>query len=536
MQNLETLRKETAKRLHLDRVPKNIELGLLDSKLKIKTKPTRTISGVAPVAIMTRPEKCKHGACVFCPGGPNSFFGDVPMSYTGNEPASMRAIRNKYDAYLQVFNRLEHYILLNQVPEKVELIIMGGTFPSYPIEYQDKFITEALKAMNDFSKLFFKDNELDINKFREFFEFNLDFKSKERQENIHKKLLELKKSSTLEKEQLRNETSKIRCVAMVVETKPDWCFEPHINQMLKLGVTRVEIGIQTLNDKILKKVNRGHTLEDSKRAIQLVKDSGLKIVAHIMPGLPDSTKEEDINNFKELFKNQDYKPDGLKIYPCMVMPGTPLHILYKHNKFKPLNTEEAGEIVKEGKKFFPTWTRVYRIQRDIPTKVTIDGVNITNFRQYVHQLMEKENLKCNCIRCREPKNKEISWKDVKLNRVDYESSNGKEVFLSYEDTKNDILLGFLRLRIPFKPFKKEITKNSSIIREIHIYGQATPLGKKGDVQHKGLGSSLIKEAEGIAKDEWNCKKILVISGIGVKQYFSSKFNYKKDGVYVSKNL
>ncbi len=535
MQNLESLRKETAKRLHLNRVPKNIELGLLDSKLKIKTKPTRTISGVAPVAIMTKPAYCPHGKCLFCCGGPNSFFGDVPMSYTGNEPASMRAIRNNFDAYLQVFNRLEHYILLNQMPEKVELIIMGGTFSSYPIDYQDEFITYALKAMNDFSKLFFKNNKLDETKFREFFEFNLNFKSKERQEKIHEKLLKLKKSSTLEKEQLTNETSKIRCVAMVVETKPDWCFQEHINQMLKLGTTRVEIGIQTLNDTILKKVNRGHTLEDSKKAIQLVKDSGLKCIIHMIPGLPGSTKKEDINNFKEIFSNPDYKPDGLKIYPCMVMPGTPLHILYKKGKFKPLTTEEAGEIVKEGKKFFPTWTRVYRIQRDIPTKHTIDGVGITNFRQYVHQLMEKENLKCKCIRCREPKNKEISWKDVNLKRIDYDSSGGKEIFLSYEDTKNDIILGFLRLRIPFKPFRKEITKNSAIIREIHVYGQATPLGKEGDVQHKGLGTSLLKEAEDIAKNEFNKDKLLIISGIGVKEYFK-RFNYKKDGIYVSKKL
>ncbi|MBS3157124.1 tRNA uridine(34) 5-carboxymethylaminomethyl modification radical SAM/GNAT enzyme Elp3 [Candidatus Woesearchaeota archaeon] len=535
MQNLETLRKETAKRLHLNRVPKNIELGILDPKLKIKTKPTRTISGVAPVAIMTEPASCPHGKCIFCPGGPNSFFGDIPMSYTGNEPASMRAIRNKYDPYLQVFNRLEHYILLNQTPEKVELIIMGGTFPSYKIDYQNNFITYALKAMNDFSELFFKNNKLDEDKFRDFFEFNLDFKSQERQEKIHKKLLELKNSSTLEKEQLKNETSKIRCIAMVVETKPDWCFEKHINQMLELGVTRVEIGVQTLNDDILKKVNRGHTLEDSKKAIQLVKDSGLKCIIHMMPGLIGSTKEEDINNFREIFENPDYKPDGLKIYPCMVMPGTPLHILYKHNKFKPITTQEAGEIIKEGKKFFPTWTRVYRIQRDIPTKVTIDGVNITNFRQYIHQLMEKENLKCNCIRCKEPKNKKISWNNIKLKRIDYESSNGKEVFLSYEDTKNDILLGFLRLRIPFNPFRKEITKNSSIIREIHIYGQAALLGEEGNVQHKGLGTELLKEAEKIAKEEFKKTKMLIISGIGVKEYFK-KFNYKKDGVYVSKNL
>ncbi|MAG52800.1 MAG: tRNA uridine(34) 5-carboxymethylaminomethyl modification radical SAM/GNAT enzyme Elp3 [Nanoarchaeota archaeon] len=534
MQNIEKLRIETAKKLQLKKTPKNIELNLLNPKLNLKTKPTRTISGVAPIAIMTKPDNCPHGKCVFCPGGPNSFFGDIPMSYTGNEPASMRAIRNNFDAYLQVFNRLEHYILLNQVPEKVELIIMGGTFPAYSIEYQDEFIKDAFKAMNDFSKLFFKDNKLDKNTFQEFFEFNLEFKSKERAEKLHKKILNLKNSTTLQQEQIKNETSKIRCIALVIETKPDWCKQEHINQMLKLGTTRVELGLQTLNDDILKKVNRGHTLQDSIESIQLLKDSGLKFIAHMMPGLPSSTNKEDINNFKEIFSNSNYQPDGLKIYPCMVMPGTPLEIQYKKGLFTPITTETATKIIIEAKKYFPKYTRVYRIQRDIPTKVTTDGVKITNLRQHIHQEMEKQNLTCNCIRCREPRNKEISWNNVTLNRIDYEASNGKEIFLSFDDTKNNILLGFLRLRIPFKPFREEITKISAIIREIHVYGQATSIGKKGNVQHLGLGKKLLEEAEKIAK-EFNSQKMLIISGIGVKEYFK-KFNYKKEGVYVSKEL
>ncbi|MAF50541.1 MAG: tRNA uridine(34) 5-carboxymethylaminomethyl modification radical SAM/GNAT enzyme Elp3 [Nanoarchaeota archaeon] len=533
MENIEKLRKETAKKEGLNKIPKNIELNFLNPNLKIKTKPVRTISGVAPVAIMTRPEKCPHGKCTFCPGGPNSFFGNIPMSYTGNEPASMRAIRNKFDAYLQVFNRLEHYILLNHIPEKVELIIMGGTFPAYPIDYQDAFIQDAFKAMNDFSKLFFTNNKLNEKAFKDFFEFELDFKSKEREIKLLKKISDLKKSSTLEQEQIKNENSKIRCIALVIETKPDWCKQEHINQMLKLGTTRVELGIQTLNDSILKKVNRGHSIQDSIEAIQLLKDSGLKFIAHMMPGLPLSTKEEDINNFKELFSNQNYQPDGLKIYPCMVMPGTPLETLYNKKQFEPINTEEAGIIIKEAKKFFPKYTRVYRIQRDIPTKVTIAGVGITNFRQYIHQLMEKENIQCNCIRCREPKHKEINWNNVKLNRIDYDASNGKEIFFSFDD--NDIILGFIRLRIPYKPFREEINKDSAIIREIHVYGQAAKIGEKGEVQHQGLGTQLLEKAESIAKKEFDIKKLLIISGIGVKEYFK-KFDYQKDGVYVSKIL
>ncbi len=532
--NLNKLRTEFAKQHKLKKLPKNIDLSLFDNKFNIVTKPIRTLSGVAPVAIMTLPRDCSHGSCSYCPGGLKSFFGDVPKSYTGNEPASMRAKRANFDPYLQIFNRLEQYILLNQFPEKVELIIMGGTFPSYRISYQDNFVMYAFKAMNDFSKLFFKDNKLNINFFKEFFELPSEVKNVLRTKKLQKKILKLKKTSNLKKEQLKNETSKVRCVAFCIETRPDFCKKEHINQMLKLGVTRVELGIQSLNNNILEKINRGHTVKDSIEAISLLKDSFLKVNLHIMPGLPLSNKKQDISMFKELFSNQNFKPDGLKIYPCMVMPGTKLYENYKKNKFKPLTTSEATKIIIEAKKYIPKYCRIYRIQRDIPTKYTIAGVDITNLRQHIHNIMAEKNLKCNCIRCREPQNKQISWEDVKLNRIDYNASNGKEIFLSFDDMKNNILLGFLRLRIPYKPFRKEITKNSAGIREMHVYGTQALIGKKGSIQHKGLGKKLLKEAEKIAK-EFNIKKMIIISGIGVKEYFK-KFGYKKEGFYVTKNL
>lgn len=531
------LRDNLAKIYKPKKLPSLIQV-LLSSNNDIKfiqTKPVRTMSGVAPIAIMTYPRACDHGTCTFCPGGPNSYFGDVPKSYTGNEPASMRALRNKFDAYLQVFNRLEQYTLLNQTPEKVELIIMGGTFPSYPEDYQDSFIKDALKAMNDFSVMFFNEDGFDFDLFKEFFELPSDIHSKERIERIQNKLLRLKGSTLLEEEQSRNEISKIRCCVLNVETKPDICKENHINQLLKLGTTRVELGIQTLNDHILKITNRGHTLSDSIKATQLLKDSFLKTCYHTMQGLPESTKEEDINNFKEIFSNQNYKPDALKIYPCMVMPGTPLYEQYKKGLFKPITTEEAAEIILQGKRYIPKYCRVMRVNRDIPTKVTIDGVNITNLRQYIHELMKKRGVKCNCIRCREPKNKEINFNSVKLNRLDYKASNGKEIFLSFDDIKNDILLGFIRLRIPYKPFRKEITNKSAGIREIHVYGKAIPLGEEGIIQHKGMGRELLNEAEKIAKEEFDINKMLIISGIGVKEYFS-KLGYNKDGPYMSRTL
>ncbi len=532
--NIEQHRINISKERMLNKLPKNIELNLISDDFELKTKPMRTQSGVAPVAIMTEPRECQHGSCTFCPGGVNSYFGSVPKSYTGNEPASMRAIRNKFDAYLQVFNRLEHYILLGQIPEKVELIIMGGTFLSYPVDYQDNFIRDAFQAMNDFGELFFENERLNKTKFKEFFEFNLDFKSKERTEIIHEKLLQLKEDTKLEKEQEKNEAGKIRCVALVIETKPDICKEKEINQALKLGCTRVEIGVQTLNNQILKKVNRGHTLDDSIEATKLLKDSLLKTIFHCMPGLPGSTTEEDINNFKTLFKDENYKPDGLKIYPCMVMPGTPLYLQYQRGLFRPLRTKEAAEIVAKGKEFIPKYCRVYRVQRDIPTKVTVDGVGLTNFRQVVHRLMVKNGKKCECIRCREIKNEKVDWDKIELKRIDYDSNGGKEVFLSYE--YNDKILGFLRLRKPFKSFRKEITKKSAGIREVHVYGTAVGIGEKGEIQHKGLGKKLVKEAERIAKEEWKCDKMAVISGVGVRNYFKYKLGYERDNVYMSKLL
>ena len=536
--DIEKLKQRISRKYHLPKFPSNIEiLSELNEKEKetyknyLITKPMRTLSGVAPLAIMTKPIACKHGKCTFCPGGPKSVFGDTPQSYTGNEPSTMRAIRANYDSYLIVFNRLEQYFLLNQLPEKTEVIIQGGTFCSFPKEYQEEVIKYTLKAMNDFSELFFKKNKFDFEKFKDFFELPGTIQDKERTKKIQEKVLKLKEEADLEVEQKRNETAKIRSTALVIETKPDWCKEEEINEILKLGTTRVEIGIQTLKPDVLKAVNRGHTLEDTKESSQLLKDSFLKTTFHMMPGLPNTTKKEDIEMFKELFEDENYKPDSLKIYPCLVMQGTPLFVQYQRGEFKPLTTDEAAQIIAEGEKFIPEYCRVMRVNRDIPNTVIEDGVTNTNLRQIV----DKINNKCRCIRCREPMNKEVDYNSVKLKKYYYDSSSGKEVFISIEDTKNDILIGFCRLRKPYKPFRPEITKDSAGIRELHVYGQATPIGEEGLTQHRGYGKQLMKEAEKIAKEEWSCEKLLVISGIGVREYYK-KLNYKKDGPYMSKKL
>ena len=507
-----------SKKLKPKKFPKIVEVLLAASpserKLlfnKLKSKPSRTSSGVAPIAVMTSPHNCPHGKCIMCPGGVNSYFGNVPQSYTGYEPATRRAIRNDYNPYLQVFNRLEQYFLLNQYPEKVELIIMGGTFLSYSKKYQENFISQCYKAMNDFSKLSYK-------KFIEL--FNLSPEKNLNQENdliIKNKLLKKIKSTSLEKEKRINETSKIRCVALVIETRPDQCSLEQIKFMNKLGVTRVELGVQSIYPEVLKKLKRGHTLQDSIDSTERLRNNGFKITYHILLGALGSNEKKDIEMFKILFQDEKFKPDGLKIYPCMILKGTELYNLYKKKLLKPLTTEKAIKIISDIKKYIPEYCRVMRIQRDIPSTMIEEGVKKTNLRQYI-------KTKCRCIRCREVGHKKIiKTPKIVLKQFNYQASNSQEIFLSYEDVNNDALIGFLRLRL---------IKNKAHIRELHIYGNLTNLGKKGDYQHKGYGKLLLKKAEEICKQN-KIKEISIISGIGVREYYK-KLGYKLENNYMVK--
>lgn len=542
---LNKLKLVMGKELGLNQVPSNPDI-LSHSKNPSKKlsqmlsiKPIRSLSGVAPLAIMTKPINCPHGTCIYCPGGLNSFFGDVPQSYTGNEPATMRAINNSYDAYLQTMNRLSQYYSIAHYPEKLELIIMGGTFPSFPIEYQNEFISGSFQAANDFSEMFFENNIFNTKKFNEFF-------SKDRKDfsqNFKERLIGNKKDTNVEREHLRNENAKTRIVTMCIETKPDWCKEKEINEMLRLGTTRVELGAQSLYNEVLQYTNRGHDIDDTIEATQLLKDSGLKVTYHMMPGQPKSNREKDIKMFKELFDNQNFKPDGLKIYPCMVMPGTALAALYEKGKFKPLTTEEAADIISEAAQYFPEYTRIHRIQRDIPTKYTLGGVDKNNLRQIAEERMKEKNIKIRDIRARESginsgKGIEIDYSNIELKTLEYEASKGKEVFITFDDKTNDLMIGFCRLRKPYKPFREEFTENTVCVRELHVFGSQVGIGesKEGSQQHRGYGKRLILEAERIAKEEFGSEKMLVISGVGAREYYSKKLGYEKDGFYMSKKL
>ncbi|MBI2142882.1 tRNA uridine(34) 5-carboxymethylaminomethyl modification radical SAM/GNAT enzyme Elp3, partial [Candidatus Woesearchaeota archaeon] len=353
-------------------------------------------------------------------------------------------------------------------------------------------------------------------------------------------------------QQKKNETAKVRCIGLTIETKPDWGKAEHGNHMLKLGCTRVELGIESVYEQQLKLTNRGHKIKDTKESLQQLKDLGLKINAHYMLGLPGSmtflpkkvnqkndcgSRESDLEGLKELFSNPDFRPDMLKIYPCLVIKGTPLYIQWERGQFTPITTAEAAEIIAEFKRYVPKWCRIMRVNRDIPTYVTSAGIDRTNLRQYVLQLQQQKGIICSCIRCREIGRRGWSGKS-EVTIMEYEGSGGKEFFIAAEDTVNDALIGFCRLRFPSRQLRNEITPTTAIIRELHVYATAVAIGNEPDanskLQHRGFGKQLMAAAEKIAKDK-GMDKMLVIAGVGTREYYK-KLGYAYDGPYMGKLL
>jgi len=542
---LNNLKIELAKKYAIKKLPTNIEIlmsvdeGLFEVlRKRLITKPTRSLSGVAPCAVMARPAKCPHGKCIYCPGGVDSFFGNVPQSYTGREPATMRAIRNRFDPYLQVFNRLEQYVVMGHEFQKIELIIMGGTFPAVRWDYQKRFIAYCFKALNDFSRVFMRCGKLNIRKFREFFELPGEVGSKERVDRIHSRLNKLKGSASLEKEQAYNDKkSKIKCVGLTIETRPDYGFAEHGRKMLQLGATRVELGVQSVCDKILKSVERGHSVDDTARSTKELKNLGFKINYHFMLGLPGSSEKKDKEQMLRLFSDQRFRPDMLKIYPVLVVKGTKLYGMWKAGEYKAITNESASRILNSILPRLPRYVRVMRIQRDIPGNVIEAGVTLTNLRQV---LIEKGiGIKSKEIRSREAARAENETEKQALNPKkkifcqSYTASEGKEFFISMESPGRRSIYGFCRLRIS-KQQSRKISVREAIIRELHVYGEASGIGLKGKIQHQGIGKKLLREAETIAQKQ-GAKKVKVISGIGVRGYYR-KQGYRKSGLYMMKPI
>jgi elongator complex protein 3 len=536
----------------LRHVPSDIEIlmqlradELPRARRLLTSKPVRAGSGIAAIAVMTKPLPCPHGKCTYCPGGPKSVFGDVPQSYTGNEPASMRGARVGYDIYMQVFTRLEQYLAQGHLPEKVELILMGGTFPSYSQEYQDEVVHDIFQAMDDFSALFFRKgaddggrplSAFDLEAFKSFFELPGSIMDKERIARIYSRIREHKTTSAIANAsipdlQTQNEHAAIRCVGFTIETRPSHARREHGLLMLAQGCTRVELGVQTTFDDVLTKVHRDHTVQDTIDAVADLRDLGFKLNFHIMLGMPLMDEARDLAAAHRLFDDPAFRPDMLKLYPCMVMPGTPLYYDFQQGKYVPYSTETAARVITAIKRFIPEYVRVMRIQRDIPTKVITAGVGQTNLRQVVDELCRNEGVRCRCIRCREAK---LPCDTPVLKTQEFAASGGMEYFITLEDPVRDTLLGFCRLRFPARCLTPEITPTSAIIRELHVYGTMAALGSGGVVQHRGFGRTLMAEAERIARTHGK-DKMLVISGVGVRQYYIG-LGYAHDGPYMSKRL
>ena len=502
LKSVKRIIKSISAKYTLSSLPKNSDImsyALPSSYSKVRkllmVKPTKTASGVAVVAVMPKPYACPHGKCTFCPGG---IEVNTPNSYTGTEPSTQNAIEHGYDPYEQVRSKIMHLQNNGHDVSKVEVVIVGGTFLFMPNQYQYDFIKSCYDALNGF------------------------------------------KSSNLEEAKKRNETAVIRNVGLTIETKPDYCKHEHVDLMLEYGATRVEIGVQALRNEVYQITNRGHTLDDVIESFQIARDAGYKIVAHMMPGLPNSNPKQDVEDFEKLFSDPMFKPDMLKIYPTLVVENTGLFAMYRQGRYNAYTDEDLIDVIVEVKKMIPRWVRIMRIQREIAASDIVAGPRSGNLRQIVLDKLKSRGKKCNCIRCREvglQRKDNDDHYDAKLLREEYRASGGNELFLSYEDTSKDVLFGFLRMRHPSSNAHRKEIKDCCIVRELHVYGQALRLGARDNIswQHRGYGSMLMQEAERIALEEFDAKKMLVISAIGTREYYR-KLGYVQEGPYMSKQL
>jgi len=518
--NLESTKVDVCGEYSAPKVPKNTEL--LDRapaehrdelEQVLRRKPVRTASGVSPVAIMTSPAMCPHGKCLYCPGGPASEFSSS-QSYTGHEPAAARGLQNDYDPFGQVTLRLNQLREIGHPVDKVELILMGGTMTARSHDYQEWFVKRALQAMN---------------------EFDVDVDPSPAEGRSFAQAPDEYPFRYLEDVIAENESADVRCIGTTFETKPDWCDPEQIDRMLRLGGTKVEVGVQTTYDEINREMHRGHGVQASIDANRRLRDAAFKVGFHMMPGQPGMTPEMNREDFRRLIDDPDWRPDYLKIYPTLVVRGTRVYDMWKRGEYEPLTNEEAAELVAEIKAGLPKYVRLQRVQRDIPADFIDAGVWKSNLRQLARQRMAEHGWTCDCIRCREVGMREADPEDVRLDVIEYEAAGGSEHFISYEDVDQGLLVGFARLRFPGEPVRREL-ENAALLRELHVYGSEVSIGQASDDwQHRGYGRRLMAEAERRAADA-GFTKLSVIAGIGAREYYRRKLGYHQDGPYVSKRL
>ena len=494
-------------------------------------KPAKTASGVAVVTVMPMPYACPHGRCTYCPGGEAV---NTPNSYTGHEPPAMGAISAGYDPRAQAAAGIERLAAAGHPTSKIEVVVVGGTFLFMPERYREWFARSCYDALNGFS------------------------------------------SPSIEAAKVANESAARRCVGLAIETKPDYCHEEHVDSMLALGATRVEVGVQSLREEAYRESNRGHTLADVVEAFRAARDAGYKVCAHMMPGLPGTTPRGDEDDFARLWSDPALRPDMLKIYPTLVLEGTPLHERYRRGEYAPYTDEGAARLLASVKAAVPRWVRIMRVQRELPPSAIAAGPRAGNLRQAVRDIMRADGTRCECIRCREAG---LEWASgggagsggrggggsgpsgaLRIDRADYDASGGKEAFVSYVDDIGRIY-GFVRLRRPSaRAARPELGgAQCCIVRELHVYGRSLAIGEDGGggsaataaaaagasgqargrgaapIQHSGLGRRLMAEAERIARGELGADRLLVISAVGTRGYYR-KLGYERRGPYMSRDL
>jgi len=492
----------------------------------LRKRAIRTMSGIAPVAVLTAPYPCP-GRCAYCPAEKN-----VPQSYLSNEPAVMRAIRCGYDPYRQVRERLRALLANGHRPEKIELIVIGGTWSVLPDKYKYRFISECFRGANEF-----------------------DAKHEARNTKHETRSMEIMKNRLL-REQTKNERAKYRVIGITLETRPDYINEKELWQMRELGCTRVELGAQAIDDDILKANRRGHGVEEIARATRLLKNFGFKATYHIMPGLPGSSPAKDLRMFTRLFIDERFQPDQIKFYPTVVTRGSALYRWWRAGKYRPYSDKQLRNLIARCKQIVPPYVRIIRLIRDIPAESIVAGNRITNLRQ----IMQREGAKCKCIRCREARGEDLRFKNLDLRIINYYASGGEEYFLSYESEDGKTLYGFCRLRLNSRNREQgarnreqgarnreqgtwstkqgtgnvELQRDAALIRELHVYGELVPVGGNKKVQHAGLGRKLMREAEGIAREN-GYSKTAVIAGIGVRGYYR-RLGYRLSRTYMVKSI
>ena len=502
-QDLEKAKKRAAAAHSLDRYLSNSEIlrALAPEERQrfeefLRVHPRRSASGIVVVTAFSAPYACPHGTCVFCPGGPRA---GTPQSYLPRSPGMRSALEAEFDPYLQVRKCLAKYESNGHGTSKVETIIEGGTFIAVPRDYQLGFVKGVYDGLNG------------------------------------------SESATLEASQAANETAASRCVGLTLESKPDWCRPEDVDLMLSYGITRLEIGVQSLRDRVLAESNRGHTVEDSARAFQVARDAGLKVTAHMMPGLPGASPEGDLEDLARLFEDEAFRPDMSKLYPTLVVPGTALARLFDAGRYEPYGVETVVELLSEMKRHVPPWHRIMRIQREIPADEIRGGVKDGNLRQLVLQRAKEKGFSCRCIRCREVAllTPDDLGKDDTLRYAEqrYAASGGEEVFGSFEFVRSGMIAGFARLRLPSPSAHRKEAAGAAIVRELRVYGRAVGVGESpGSAwQHRGLGASLMAKMERAAKDDFGAKALLVTSAVGTREYYR-RLGFERLGPYMAKKL